>query len=98
MSSRRLVKPTAREDRAINAGIARDPDTYELSAGEFKQLRPVLRGRPKAAVHKEPVNLRLSPEVLEFFRSTGRGWQTRIDAVLCSHAKRSKGRQRRDHA
>ena len=95
MSSRRkLIKPTAREDRAINAGIARDPDTYELSAAEFKQLRPVLRGRPKAAVHKVPVNVRLDREVIEFFRGAGRGWQTRLNAALIAHVKRSADRSR----
>ena len=88
MSKRKLTKPTAREDRAINAGIARDPDTYELSAEEFKELRPVLRGRPKAAVRKVHVNLRLDPRVLEFFRSAGRGWQTRMNEVLAGYAKR----------
>ena len=92
-SRRRLIKPTAREDRAINAGIARDPDTSELSAKELNELRPVLRGRPKAAVHKVHVSVRLDPEVIEFFRSTGRGWQTRMNTALLSHVKRSRSRQ-----
>lgn len=42
----------------------------------------VRRGRPKAAEHKVPVSLRLSPDVLTRFKATGRGWQTRIDAIL----------------
>jgi len=37
-------------------------------------------GRPRSAAPKKSVHLRLSPEVLEHFRSTGKGWQTRIDA------------------
>lgn len=92
-SRRRLIKPTAREDRAINAGIARDPDTSELSAKEFNELCPVLRGRPKAAVHKVHVSVRLDPEVIEFFRSTGRGWQTRMNTAPLSHVKCSRSRQ-----
>lgn len=40
------------------------------------------RGRPKAEVTKVRVGIRLSPEVLEHFKSSGSGWQTRIDAVL----------------
>jgi uncharacterized protein (DUF4415 family) len=93
MSSRpRLIKPTARQERAINAGIARDPDTYELSDEEFKELRPVLRGRPKAAVHKVHVNVRLDPEVVEFFRAAGRGWQTRMNAALAQYVKRHRPR------
>jgi len=31
---------------------------------------------------KEPVTVRYSRDVLEYFRSTGPGWQTRIDTVL----------------
>ena len=40
------------------------------------------RGRPKAEVTKEHITIRLSPEVLQSFRATGDGWQTRIDAAL----------------
>jgi uncharacterized protein (DUF4415 family) len=31
---------------------------------------------------KEPVTVRYSREVLEYFRSTGAGWQSRIDEAL----------------
>ncbi len=41
-----------------------------------------LRGRPKAAVTKERITIRLSPEVVNSFRATGSGWQTRVDAAL----------------
>lgn len=40
------------------------------------------RGRPKAEVTKERITIRLSPEVVQAFRATGDGWQTRIDAAL----------------
>ncbi len=60
---------------------------------EFKKLRPVLRGRPKSAVHKIPVKVRLDPHVVEFFRASGRGWQTRMNDTLAAHMKRLKGRQ-----
>lgn len=44
-------------------------------------LQTRLRDRPKVAVIKERISLRLSPDVLEAFRATGEGWQTRIDTV-----------------
>jgi uncharacterized protein (DUF4415 family) len=91
-SGRTVRVPTAAEERAINAGIARDPDTHVLSEKEFKKLRPVLRGRPKSAVHKIPVKVRLDPHVVEYFRASGRGWQTRLNATLAAHVKRSKSR------
>jgi uncharacterized protein (DUF4415 family) len=42
----------------------------------------VRRGRPKSASPKEAVNLRLDADVLEHFRKTGPGWQTRINQAL----------------
>ena len=35
-----------------------------------------------AAVSKEPVKLRLDPDVLAALRTTGDGWQTRINDML----------------
>ena len=40
------------------------------------------RGRPKAAVTKEAVKLRLDADVLAALRATGDGWQTRINDTL----------------
>ena len=42
----------------------------------------VRRGRPKAAVTKEAVKLRLDADVLAALRATGDGWQTRINDTL----------------
>ena len=39
------------------------------------------RGPQKTQI-KDPVTMPLSHEVVEQFKSTGRGWQTRIDAAL----------------
>lgn len=39
-------------------------------------------GRPPLANPKQQVTLRLDPDVLEKFRATGRGWQSRINAEL----------------
>ena len=43
------------------------------------------RGRPVgslAAITKQPVKLRLDPDVLAALRATGDGWQTRINDML----------------
>ena len=45
-------------------------------------MQAKLRGRPKAAVTKERITIRLSPDVVSTFRATGDGWQTRVDAAL----------------
>ena len=79
-SGRVLVLPTPEEDAAIAAGIAADPDTYEVSAREFKQMRRP--GRPMGSGAKTQITLRLDTELVETFKATGDGWQTRINAAL----------------
>ena len=39
-------------------------------------------GRPKSDNPKQQVTLRLDADVLEKFRATGKGWQSRINAEL----------------
>jgi len=39
-------------------------------------------GRPKSERPKEPVSIRLDADVLDYFRKTGPGWQSRINEAL----------------
>jgi len=39
-------------------------------------------GRPPLEVTRPKVTLRLEPPILEHLRSTGKGWQTRVNALL----------------
>ncbi|MBE0591681.1 MAG: BrnA antitoxin family protein [Burkholderiaceae bacterium] len=70
-----------------------DPDNPEWTATDFGRARPLaalpeslrekLRGRgPQKSPTKERVTIRLSREVVEEFRATGTGWQTRLDSAL----------------
>ena len=52
----------------------------ELAADLLKR-KPGKRG-PQRRPKKEPVTVRYSPDVLNYFRSTGPGWQTRINEAL----------------
>ncbi|MBK6717235.1 MAG: BrnA antitoxin family protein [Burkholderiales bacterium] len=56
--------------------------TAEKHTG-LEELR-AKRGRPKKAEAdlKEQIALRVDKEVLEWYRSLGAGWQTRMNAVL----------------
>lgn len=50
-------------------------------------------GRPVgsvASVVKTPVKLRLDPDVLAAFKATGRGWQTRMNALLRQAVEQGK--------
>ncbi len=53
------------------------------SYAEFREQMTKLRGRGKQKVPtKISTTLRLSPEVMNYFKATGEGWQTRIDEAL----------------
>lgn len=60
----------------------------QFGAEAVAHLLKPKRGRPPKAARKRAINIRLSPEVLEHFRATGPGWQTRVDEVLKSHVAR----------
>jgi uncharacterized protein (DUF4415 family) len=49
------------------------------------------RGRPKLANRKMLVSVRYSPEVIAYFRQTGEGWQSRMDAVLREYIQSKSG-------
>ncbi|PIO44138.1 hypothetical protein B5P45_15545 [Phyllobacterium zundukense] len=69
---------TPEEDAALTKAALDDPDSI-LVTEEFTKGSP---GRPFSAVRKIPVSIRLSPDVLDYYRSGGRGWQGRIDEAL----------------
>jgi uncharacterized protein (DUF4415 family) len=50
----------------------------------------IRRGRPPSASPKQALKLRIDPDVVEHFRATGPGWQTRINAALRRAAKLPK--------
>ncbi len=51
-----------------------------------------LRGRPKSGRAKQLVSVRYSREVLAYFKSTGEGWQSRMDRVLREYVMRRSRR------
>lgn len=79
-----VLMPTAEEDKAITAAALSDPDAQPLTPQQLKSMRPIqaVRGRPKSERKKLLVSVRYSQEVVEFFKSTGEGWQSRMDGVL----------------
>jgi uncharacterized protein (DUF4415 family) len=85
-----VLMPTVQEDKAITAAARRDPDAQPLTPRQLKAMVPIraLRGRPKSANKKLLVSVRYSPEVVEYFKSTGRGWQSRMDGVLLKFVAR----------
>ena len=79
-----VMMPTTEEDKAITAAAKADPDAQPLTPKQLKSMVPMqaLRGRSKSASTKQLVSVRYSPGVLAYFKSTGEGWQSRMDRVL----------------
>ena len=79
-----VAMPTVEQDKAITAAAKADPDAQPLTPSQLNSMVPMrtLRGRPKSTNAKMLVSVRYSPEVLEYFKSTGVGWQSRMDGVL----------------
>ena len=79
-----LKMPTLEEDQLITAAAESDPDALPLTDEQMCAMGPirVLRGRPKLANKKKLVSIRYSPEVIDYFKASGAGWQARMDAVL----------------
>jgi uncharacterized protein (DUF4415 family) len=49
-----------------------------------------LRGRPKSDNKKLLVSVRYSPEVVAYFKSTGEGWQSRMDEALREYVEQHR--------
>ena len=89
-----VVMPSVLQDRVINAAAKADPDAQPLTPKQLKAMVPLrgLRGRPKSANPKQLVSVRYSAEVLTYFKSTGEGWQSRMDGVLRQYVTRHSRR------
>ena len=67
--------------------IPRTTPEFWANAVVRKGLKPVFR--------KQQVTLRIDSDVLEFFKSEGEGYQTRINQLLRSYMEASKAAQPR---
>lgn len=81
----KTILPTPAEDAVITAAAMADPDAQPFTDAEWEQAKPLVRrGRPLGSGSKAQVTLRLDVEVLEKFKASGDGWQTRINDALKS--------------
>jgi uncharacterized protein (DUF4415 family) len=101
-----LTAPTPEEDAEINRGIAADPDTLDTAdpknarflkpapGMKEKVLEIVKRYRgqrgPQKSPTKVPISIRVDADVLHFFQKSGRGWQSKIGALLRKEMERQK--------
>jgi len=83
--------------------IDKDGNVREITSEEMREFRPakevlspklyraLTKGRgPQKAPTKRLISLRLDVDVIEHFRSSGPGWQSRINKTLKRFASRAK--------
>lgn len=85
-----------REAKA-EAPVPFDPETDLYNPNDpaavaaFLAEAKIARGRGQRGSQKAPTKIptaiRLSPEVLAFFKAGGKGWQTRVDEALREYIK-----------
>lgn len=85
--------------------VAHGEDIPELTEADLTNAKPIsefpelkamferARGQrgPQKSPVKERVGLRLNKDVVEHFRKTGPGWQSRINDVLADYVKAGRG-------
>ena len=79
-----VAKLRGMDESELEARIAADPDWRDVPEDWHTKAEAVMP-RPKV-----PVSLRLDADVLEYFRSQGQGWQTRMNAVLRAYTEASR--------
>ena len=72
----------ARAQLSIGGKVIRPARGTLTKPGPPRILEPYKRGRPRVAQPKQQVTLRLDQVVLERFRESGPGWQSRINDIL----------------
>ena len=77
------ARAAAMTEEEIESDVASDPN----EAGMVVDWDTVSIKLPEA---KANLHMRIDRDVLDFFRKTGRGYQTRINAVLRSYVERAR--------
>ncbi|HIF68369.1 MAG TPA: hypothetical protein EYG15_06895 [Deltaproteobacteria bacterium] len=88
----------AKPDRVSQADWD-EVDSPPLSQAMLARMQPVSQAHPEIPPRvqapqqtqsKIPISVRLSPQVVKHFKSLGRGWQVRLDEILCEYVASHK--------
>ncbi len=89
MKRRKPLTNAAGEVRELTtADMARFRPAAEVLPSAFMKM--IARRGPQKAPTKSLISIRLSHDVVEQFRATGEGWQTRVDTALKDWLKSHK--------
>lgn len=76
------ILPTREEDAAITKAARSDPDARPFTNAQWAAAKQVGIGRPRLTKPKRALTVRYDADVVEAFKATGRGWQTRMNTAL----------------
>ncbi len=54
----------------------------EVDQATFEGAKAKRMGRPPVAVKRPNMTMRIDPDVLDALKASGKGWQTRVNAIL----------------
>ena len=75
--------PNASVDAIITKAAKADPDAVPYTEADWKKAKAHVRGgRPNVESPKVFTGIRLDADVVDKFKASGKGWQTRMNAVL----------------
>ena len=84
----------AKTDAELAADTASDPAWEGIPEDWYKHARAASGPLVRPKENKRPVTLRMDPDVIEWFKAEGRGWQSRMHAVLRSFMEQSQRARR----
>ena len=99
--SENIVRYTAEELQAMREQGLSQTDLARIDAMTEEELQKAIENDPDAALtpeqwdslildpplNKEPISLKIDADVIAWFKSTGKGYQTRINSILRSYMK-----------
>jgi len=80
------ARVNAMTDEDIERAMREDPDWAEFIDVDWSNAQWVI------PVTKKSISIRLDEDVIDFFKASGKGYQTRINAVL-RHYMKEQGRK-----
>lgn len=79
-------KVDALTDDDIHQAVAGDVDSKILSQADFDNMRPAKQVLPQLFKRRQETKvvttLKISPDVLAYFKAQGDSWQNKIDTIL----------------
>ena len=80
-SPKKILLPTPSEDAAITRAALADPDAQPMTNEQLASMKPA-RGRPPVAHKRIMLSMRVDSDIMAYLRASGKGWQTKVHALL----------------